>query len=391
MKQIPTTKNIYDSITKDLKIKLGLKDDNLRKTIDAMAATMAAQIKLLYLSLLDTQDNLFPDTATVAEEGGELERLGQIYLNRNPKNATSGVYKILLQGEKDSIIRQDLSFKSNEGSRSPDNLFVTDSSYTLKGDNDTIIIRSLKGGVDSRLYTEDELTITEPVLGVNQLVKVVEIIEDPKEKESIPAYRQSILDAIQLEPQGGAKTDYRLWASDAQGVRKVYPYVKEGDAGVVQVFVEAFEKDSIDSKGTPSEVTLNEVLSVIEFDPDDTRPIYERGRRPIQAIVEALPILLVPIDVIITDLFDSTKLIQKTIQTNLKDYLLEVRPYIAGTDLRRNKNDILYAARLQSVVTDVMDKGNYFSDFMMQVSGVEKNTYEFTGAFIPYLRNLTFN
>lgn len=391
MRQVPTTKSIYESITKDLKVKLGLKDDKLRKTIDAMAATMAAQIKLLYLSLLDVQDNLFPDTATIAEEGGELERLGQIYLNRNPYPATSGVYTIALEGEKDAVIRSDLSFKSNEDSKNPGNLYVTDSQYVLKGTNDTLTARSLKGGVSYGLNVGDALTITEPVLGVNQVVKVVSIKEEAKEPESTTRYRQAILEAIQLEPQGGSRTDYRLWASDAQGVRKIYPYLKEGDAGVVQIYVEAFKRDSIDSNGTPSQKTLDEVLSVIEFDPDDTKPIHQRGRRPIQAMVQALPITLVPIDVQITGLYEDAVLIRDAIKSNLETYLLEVRPYIAGADLRKHKNNILYAARLQSVITDVMSSGNYFSDFLMRVNGVGENTYEFSGAYIPYLRKLDFN
>ena len=59
--------------------------------------------------------------------------------------------------------------------------------------------------------------------------------------------------------------------------------------------------------------------------------------------------------------------------------------------LLRNKNDILYSARLQSVVTDVLDASNFFTSFEMRVNGVLLNSFQFGGANIPYLRNLIFS
>ena len=295
-----------------------------------------------------------------------------------------------ITGEAASVVRPNLTFKSNEDSTSPGNLYVTDAEYILTGTDDELEIRSFDGGPDYLLNIGDKLTITEPVIGVEQVGTITEVLEQPKAAETIEAYRQAGLDAIQLEPQGGARTDYRLWAADAQGVRKVYPYVKSGEAGTVQIFVEANKADSTDGEGTPSTAILEEVGEVLEFDPDETKPDFERGRRPIQAILEVLPIVLVPVDVTITALEDDTTAIRTAIENNLIAYLLEVRPYIAGTDLSRNKNDILYAARLQSVVTDVLESSNFFTDFDMQESGVSVTSSVFTGANIPYLRDLTF-
>lgn len=391
MIQAPTTKSIVESIEKDLKSKLNLNEDQLRKVLSAVSAVVGAQLKLVYLRVLDVQQNLYPDTADLAANGGELERLGRIYLNRNPNPATPGRYTISLVGEAGAVIRPNLTFKSNEDSKSPGELYTTDSEYILTGAADSIEIRAFEGGTAFALEVGDELTITEPVIGVDQVVEVAAILEDPKAAESTEAYRQAILDAIQLEPQGGAKTDYRLWAADAQGVRRVYPYVKSGEAGTVQIFVEATTADSSDGLGTPTASILVEVEEVLEFDPDETKPTNERGRRPIQANLEILPIDLVPVDVTITALEDNTTAIRSAIEDNLRAYLLEVRPFIDGADLARNKNDILYAARLQSVVTDVIDSGNFFTDFVMEVDGVATTSSTFTGANIPYLRNLTFN
>lgn len=395
MNNIPTTKSIYEALEKDLRAKLDLPDDQFRRVLNAVTSVFSAQFKLAYLRVQDVQRNLFPDTADLAENGGELERLGRIHLNRNPNPATAGVYTVSVVGENGASIRSGLTFKSNEDATSPGELFVTDAATVLTGSNDTIEIRSFEGGPDFALKVNDQLTITEPVIGVEQVVTVTAIVENPTASETIDAYRQAILDAIQLEPQGGAKTDYRLWAADAPGVRKVYPYVKSGAAGTVQVYVEATKEDGSDDFGTPTQAILDSLyldeLGVLEFDPDETKPTNERGRRPIQTILELLPINLVPVDVTITDLDDNTATIQAAILSNLESYLKDVRPYISGADLPRNKNDILYAARLQAVVTDVIDVGNFFTDFTMEVDGVVSTSTEFEGGNIPYLRNLTFD
>lgn len=391
MRQIPTITEIQESLKNDFKSKLNISDVDLKTVLDATTIVLSAQFKLLNLYLADIQNNIFPDTADVEENGGTLERIGQIYLNRNPNPATIGVFEASVTGTLGSVLRSGLTFKSNENSKNSGQIYVLDSEYILTGSSDVIEIRSIKGGLDYGLNIADELTITEPVVGVENVVVISSIITEPKASENIEDYRQEILDSIQLEPQGGSKTDYRLWLNDAQGVRKVYPYVRDGSAGNVDVYVEATLEDSIDSNGTPSTTLLSDVLEVIEFDPDDTKPLNERGRRPMQALVETIAISIVPVDVQITGLSENTTSIQNAIISNIKNHLYSIRPYVSGADLARNRNDILYSQRLSSVATDVLDGANFFTGFIMQVDGVTENNYQFSLGNIPYLRNITFN
>lgn len=389
MRPIPNLNEIKDAIANDLKQKLNLSDSNLKYVLDAMDSVLAAQFKLVYLYLSDIQNNIFPDTADIEANGGTLERLGRIYLNRNPLPATSGVFKLSVTGTAGAVLRNSLTFKSNENSKNPNQLYILDAEYTLTGSSDEIEVRSLGGGVEFDLDISDEVTITEPVIGVNSTLNVIEVIEQPLASEDIEVYRQAILDAIQLEPQGGSRTDYRIWSSDAQGVRKVYPYVKNGEAGTVQVYVESVLPGT-DGNGTPSNPLMEEVEDVIFFDPDESKPLNERGRIPIQATLEVLPIEPLPVDVEIIGLNDSSLSVKTSIENNIKAYLLNVRPYIAGADLPRSKNDILYSGRVQSVVTDILDSSNFFTGFIMQVNGVTLNSFEFDLGFIPYLRNTTY-
>jgi len=391
MAYIPTIIELYQNISNDLKSKLNLSDDDLKKVLDAFSLVIAAQLKLNYLSLSDIQNNIFPDTADSAINGGTLDRHGLIQLNRLQKPATNGVFEVSVISVIGSQLRSGLTFKSNDDSLNPGKIYILDSEEITTTNPQTIEIRSIDGGIDFGLDIGNSLTITEPVIGVEQNVVVSAIISQPLAAESEDSFRKAIIDSIQLEPQGGSKTDYRLWAADAQGVRNSYPYVKDGEAGTVQVFVEATVIDSIDSNGTPSQPILDEVAAVIEFDPDITKPLSERGRRPIQARLEVLPIVINPVDVTITSLNINTVEIQNSIRENIKQYLIDVRPFVAGGDLARNKNDILYSARVQSVVTDVLDASNFFSDFLVFVNGVQQNSYLFSKENIPYLRNLVFN
>jgi len=391
MRPIPTIVELEQRISNDIKNKFNLSSNVLKKVFKALSIVFAALFKLLYYFLSDVQNNVFPDTADSESVGGTLERQGRIYLGRNPFPASSGVFNLSVTGNAGAVIRSGLTFKSNDDSRNPGQLYVTDTEYTLTGTDDIIEARSLGGGADFVLNNGDNLTITEPVLGINQTVTVDETTTQPTAAEDLEVYRQLVIDAIQLEPQGGAKTDYRLWASDAQGVRKVYPYVRNGSAGLVDVYVEATPIDSTDGNGTPSGGLLTEVAAVIEFDPDETRPLNDRGRRPMTAIVTVLPIDIVPVDVFVTGLDIDTVAIQSAIKSNLTADLYKVRPFIGGADLQRNKNDILYSARLQSVITNVLDNGNYFIGFDMQVDGNSVSSYLFDLGNIPYLRNVSIN
>lgn len=390
MKPIPTIKEINTNISNDLRSKLNLAIDYLKKTLDALALVLSAQFHLVYLYLSDIQDNIFPDKATTAGQGGTLERQGMIYMNRKPFPDSVGSFKVSVIGVAGSVLRVNLTFKSNEDSLNPGQVYILDSEYTLTGTANVIEIRSIGSGVYYNLNVSDKLTITEPVIGVDKTVTVTQVLVQPKAGETTELYRASILNAIQLEPQGGSKSDYRQWSTDAQGVRLVFPYVQDVNTGTIDLYVEATLADSTDGKGTPTLTILTDVKDVIEQDPDITKPINERGRRPIQANVQVSAITLVPVDVTIAGLNNDSVLVRNSISSSITDLLYDVRPFISGADLRRNKNDILYSGKVQSVVTDTLTNGNFFNLLTLYVNGNAITSYEFTLGNIPYLRNLTY-
>jgi len=390
MKPILTIREINTNISNDLRSKLNLAIDYLKKTLDALAVVLSAQFHLVYLYLSDIQDNGFPDKATTADQGGTLERQGMIYMNRNPFPDSVGSFKVSVSGVAGSVLRVNLTFKSNEDALNAGQVYILDAEYTLTGTADEIEVRSIGSGVDYNLNVADKLTITEPVIGVDKTVTVTEVLVQPKAGETTELYRQAILNAIQLEPQGGSKSDYRQWSTDAQGVRLVFPYVQDVNTGELDLYVEATLVDSTDGKGTPTPAILQDVEDVIEQDPDITKPINERGRRPAQAFPNVQAITLVPVDVTIAGLNDDSVSVKNSIESSITDLLYDVRPFISGADLRRNKNDILYSGKVQSVVTDTLTNGNFFNLLTLYVDGNAITSYEFTLGNIPYLRDLTY-
>jgi uncharacterized phage protein gp47/JayE len=390
MKPIPTISELASNMANDFKNKLNLPSNFLKKVLTAITNVLSAQTHLLYLYLSDVQNNIFPDTATTLENGGTLERQGMIYLNRPIFPDSIGVFKATIVGVAGSVLRANLTFKSNEGSLNPGQMFVLDSEYTCIGTADEIEIRSLGAGVDFNLLVNDNLTITEPIIGVNKTITISSIEEQPKAGESIEAYRQAILNAIQLEPQGGSRADYRQWATDAQGVRLIYPYVRDINAGIMDIYVEATLVDSINNDGIPTTVILEEVEEVLNYDPDVSKEDYERGRKPMQSILDVKSITRVPVDVDIIGLSDSSQSVQDAIKSSLEDMLYDVRPFISGADLRRNKNDILYYGKMQSIITESLTNGNFFNELVMKVDGNSEVSYEFDLGNVPYLDNLNF-
>jgi uncharacterized phage protein gp47/JayE len=384
-----TIVELKEQISKDLRNRLNLSDDKLKKVLDAFSGVLAAQFKLAYLGVEDAQRNLYPDTADTFENGGSLNRLGSIYLNRDIRPATSAIYNVNVTGVEDSVLRSGLTFKSNIDSSNPNKLYILENEYTLTGSNDLITVRSVDGGLDYFQDNGNNLTITEPVIGVDKTVTINKngfvSFTDPLAAETTQEFRNSILNAIQLEPQGGSKSDYRIWASDAAGVRFVYPYVKDGEAGTVQIFVE-----SSGNGGVPNQAILDEVEEVINFDPDETKPTAQRARRPIQVNLEVVPIDPVDVEINITGLEDSSTSVRDSIELNLIEFLRNIRPFVDGSDLVRNKNDILYSAKLQGVVSDVLDPDNFFNNFSMLIDGVSQTSFIFSREKIPNLINVNY-
>ena len=386
---VPTYSELFTSIQSDLRNKLDIKTILGKVVLNVFAAVQAGKLKIFYLRSAFVQKNVFPDQADPESLGGTLERFGFVKLNRFPLPATAGVYTVEVNGDIGATIAPGTTYKSLDTSSNPDKLFVLDNSFTFTSTTGNIELRALDLGKEAELIVSDQLQVTQPIANVDSFGEVIAIVDEPLEAETADEYRQKVIAAYRTEPQGGAKSDYMLWSLDAQGVRRSYPYVKDGESGVIDLYVEANPADSIDGNGTPSAAILDDVEEVVEFDPDVSKLLEERGRRPMGTFqINFLPIVTLPVDVTITNLSDTSFL--TSIADAIVAFLFDIRPFIDGADNPNNsQQDLLYESDIYGVVRGVLGSQATFESLTVKVDEVQISIYEFTDGDIPYLRILS--
>lgn len=387
---IPTLAQLFTDIKADLESEYGSSIPAFGKNfLRAIAAVQAAKLKLYYLAIGHLQKNIFVDTADRESAGGTLERFGRIKLGRDPRPAEAGQYTATVTGTIGATIPGGTTFKSNDDSANPGKMFILDVEFELESTPDTITLRALEAGEGSQLEVADELTANAPIAGVNSIATITAETVAPLDEEDIEDYRQSAINAYRLEPQGGAGSDYRLWAADAVGVQNSYPYAKVGSPGEVDLYIEATAGASTDGKGTPTEAILEEVEEVVEFDPDTTKELSERGRKPLTAVVNYLAIDPIDVDITIADFEGSTAEIEALIESSLQEVIAEIRPFVSSVDVVSDKNDVLDVNRIINVILNARP-GSVFGTVTLEVSGNPVNTYTFELGEIPYLNSVSF-
>ena len=391
MIKIPTLRELYDGIVEDLQNELGVTIPRMGKSVlRALAAVQAAKLKLFYLAVGHLQKNIFVDTADSESTGGTLERFGRIKLGRNPFPAQAAQYRLRVTGTSGTLVPASTTFKSNDNAQSPGKLYILDHPYTLQAATDTLVVRALEAGLEARLSVDDELTVTAPLAGLDRIAAVTEETTAPLAAESLEEYRQKAINAYRMEAQGGAATDYRLWAADVQGVKQVYPYARPGASGEIDLYVEQLPESSYDGRGTPTDELLAAVESAIEMDPDTSKPINERGRRPLGVFrVHYLPVAVREVSINIANMDDLSTEIQSVLNNALEVEASKIRPFVSGADVLANRNDILDKNKIIATILRARP-GSVFGAVTLKIDEEEVDSYTFTQGEIPYLKPITY-
>jgi uncharacterized phage protein gp47/JayE len=391
MQTIPTLQELIDATIAALESELGVSLSTLPEAIAnelrAEANAFAGREWLYYKALGKVQKNIWPDTAETEESGGTLQRFGRVKLNRNPFTATQQYIEVDVTGDIGATINANTVFKSDDDSSNPGLLFILDEAFVLTGTVDTITLRALTAGTAGALIVGDTLTATEPITNVESAAVVTAETVAPEDEEDIEDYRAKTVQAFRTEPQGGATGDYRLWGYDAQGVREIYPYVKSGVNNVMQIYVESDTGD-----GTADSDLLDDVEAVIELDPDTTKDISERGRRPAQVTLEMLSVVVKEIAIEFTDATILGEALTAEQETTLEDALREaialIRPFIAGADVLSEKNDTLSENKIINIALTALP-GLFWTGLEMTVDASPQSSITFDNGQIPHLDSVT--
>jgi hypothetical protein len=235
-------------------------------------------------------------------------------------------------------------------------IYITQQDYLLDVNPFYIDVICTTGG------TAGNLEVGQPMSTVNTLGyiendgEVFFIIVAGTDAESEEQYRQRVVERFQLQPQGGALADYRIWSQDVPGVLQTYIYT--GDPGHVLNYV-AGDPDIYFFR-VPSAGLLVSVGNACTYDPVTGLAI----RKPVTAILDpigdgsygnVLPIIPKFFDVIIYDLIaDDLGYVKGLIQQSLSSYFFAREPYIQGLSLPPIKNEISESAII-SIVFDIVN------------------------------------
>ena len=391
MTPIPKLSDLFTQVLSDIEASYGLITPTFGKNfLRVISGVQAAKLWICYKLLSYVQKNTWIDTADPESAGGTLERFGRVKLNRNPFPAVAAQYIATITGTIGSTVPSSTTFLSDPDSANPSMLFVVDNDFVLVSSPANITLRALTPGTTSKLAISDTLTATAPIIGVNKSATVLSEVISPTDEEDLEIDRQKGIDSFRLEPQGGAAADYRIWSSDATGVAKVYPYPVSGNENEVNVFVEATIADSTDGKGTPGASILAGVEAVIELDPDTTKDINDRGRRPINVIVHVLAITPLNVEIDIASFVGIDAPTQAIILAALQELTRSIRPFISGADVVADINDRLdhnnVVAAIQAAVP-----GSNFGAITITVNSIVETSYVFTDGFIPFLDDVTYS
>lgn len=376
---IPTLQEIEARLRASIDTQFGNTPGLDRRVLNAITGVLAAEFKLLYIATALVQKNNFPDTADSELVGGTLQRFGRVKLERNPFPASQGVFTVNVTGQAGGVIAQGLIFRANNGE-----LYTTEQTVTLSGTNGVITVRSVNGGSNVLLAVGETITATEPIVNVNSEGTVATVDTAPQDAETLEQYRALVLQAYRTEPQGGAAADYRVWATDAQGIARVFPFAGD-QAGVLNIYAEGTNTSKV-----PETSTLDALTAVLNQDPDTTKPLSQRGRRPISAWdLNVLAVTPISINVTINGLQDRSTTVVNTIQSALRSYFETIRPHVGGAD---DPNRILDTVRLGEIVqaiTNSLLPGNFFDSVTMQINSNTVTSRRFVNGDIPVLGTLT--
>jgi len=390
---IPKISELESQYLNNYASRLGVDVSDLGDSYIVEAKTQAAVVYSLYLKLSKVQNNIYPDLA----EMDVLMRYGYAILGRYPEPATQGVFSAIALGT--GTIPAQTQFVANNDTSAAGKLYIVDQDWIISTSG-IIEIRALEGGIASDLNQSDKLTSIQPLTGIdNEIVVTLPVIVEPVDAEDIEQYRQDVLAGIRILPQGGAPGDYRLWTLEIPEVRTVYPFLNTTEIGDVLIYVEATPEATKagEETGVPTQDTLDDVYTAPSGgNPESGAVIYDsveqRGRKPI-TVNNIIPqaVTPIPVDIDFTDLSDEN--IADSIRTALDSYLYEIRPFVAGAQSLRSKNDILTIGGITAQILEVLTgTGITYTNLDMSVSGVGSiASFTFLFGNYPYLRNINNN
>lgn len=387
----PTTAEIRTQIVDHIATSIGQSIPLMPKSfIRVLAAALAGVFVLLYKYAGWQTLQMFVRTASFSETeiGGKtirpLVEWGLLSGAGPPGEATAAQLRIEVEVEQqgDTLPTGSQLLRSQTGVT-----YITTAPVALDAATVEVDIRAVAdqedgGGLGAigNLDPGDTVDFASPLTGVARTATVTAQIETAADGESESAYRTRVIERFQRRPQGGAYVDYAEWGGDVAGIARVYPYT--GQPGRVNVYVRAADEPD----GIPTSAQLDAVEAAINFDDNGLA-----SRRPIGALVSALPITRRPFDVEIEGLdVPDQPTVETQIETALDEYLRDREPYIVGLSIPP-REDRITASALTGVVDEIVNEaGGVFTGLTLLDGGSPVTSYILDEGELAKLDGVTF-
>ena len=323
-----TAREISDTIVAQLEISLNTAIPLLPKAFNrTLAKVLGGIFVLIYNFAGDILMQLF-----VKHASNEPMKIGGVTITPLKEwGALVGIYQKTgqradLQISID-VLTQGGTIESGERIANP----ATQLIYTVIGDvaldADTVYatIRATKAGAIGNVDAGGILQFVQAPDAVEKDVTVTSSVTTGVDPETTEVFRERIQERFAFAPQGGAYTDYVLWAEEVEGVRNAYSYsgwldpdIPGSRAGQVFIYVES----AVGQYGYPSEALMDEVWQYIEHDDSGLS-----SRRNINAQVKVLSIERTAFDIQVEGLFsDNNDQAKQDIAAGLDQYMAGREP-----------------------------------------------------------------
>jgi hypothetical protein len=239
--------------------------------------------------------------------------------------------------------------------------YITQQDYLLdSGIPYFIDVICTEGGIAGNLEVGQILSTVNTLEIIENDCEISEILQNGVDTEKEEQYRQRVVERFQLQPQGGALADYRIWSQDASGVYQTYIYTGDPPSNVL-IYV-AGDPELYPFR-IPSAALLIDVGNVCTYVPATGLA----KRKPVNAIIDpaydesygnVLPIIITLFQVKIYNLVaDDLDYVKNLINAALFNYFFDKEPFIQGLSIPPAKNKIFQAA-INGIIYDIVNVNN---------------------------------
>lgn len=256
----PTLPELIERVDGDLVSRLpGAQAVLAKRMTRTLAAGEAGVAHGLYGYLQWLEKQLFPETCD-----DDMLHLHSVGVPRRPASTNSG--PVVFTGNDGAVIDSGTLIQV-------DGLeYSTSADATVAGGSVTVEVDAVQVGGAGGQDEGVELTLVEPIAGVNAIATVAEGgIAGGADLESFGSWRARILQRRARVPRGGAEGDWEEWALQVPGVTRAWEDPLGMGAGTVVIRIMA--DDAVDGP-LPSTQLLLDVFTYIEQQRNVTAHIY---------------------------------------------------------------------------------------------------------------------